>query len=349
MDPLSLADLADLGRGLRPADLGATLLLVDLDAGPAPGPAALRAAAEAAATLAAPVVGVTTDPEAADPALLAALSCTLAPGSGTRPEIVYGADVAGGDLPDPGLLSAAASRCPQAAAVLDGVLRQTVLLPVWDGLVAESAAYSLLLAGPEFAGWLASARRPPPAPSDDEPVLVTLRSDGTVLDLELHRPQRRNAFGHAVRDALVDALALAHADPDLQVFLHGAGAAFCSGGDLAEFGTAPDPVTAYEIRLARSVGWSLHRLAPRATVRVHGGCVGAGIELPAFAGRVSAAPDARFLLPEIGMGLIPGAGGTVSIPRRIGRWRTAWWALSGQWLAAPTALAWGLVDEVAAR
>jgi enoyl-CoA hydratase/carnithine racemase len=46
------------------------------------------------------------------------------------------------------------------------------------------------------------------------------------------------------------------------------------------------------------------------------------------------------------MGLIPGAGGTVSITKRIGRWRTAWLALSGARLDAATALAWGLVDEV---
>ena len=52
-------------------------------------------------------------------------------------------------------------------------------------------------------------------------------------------------------------------------------------------------------------------------------------------------------LPEIAMGLIPGAGGTVSITRRIGRWRTAYLALSGLPIDAPTALDWGLVDEIA--
>jgi enoyl-CoA hydratase/carnithine racemase len=74
--------------------------------------------------------------------------------------------------------------------------------------------------------------------------------------------------------------------------------------------------------------------------------VGAGIELPAFAAHVVAHPGAFFQLPEIGMGLIPGAGGTVSLPRRIGRQRTAWLALTGRRLDAPTALAWNLIDEV---
>jgi enoyl-CoA hydratase/carnithine racemase len=79
---------------------------------------------------------------------------------------------------------------------------------------------------------------------------------------------------------------------------------------------------------------------------VHGACAGAGVELPAFAGRVIADPGTTFLLPELAMGLIPGAGGTVSLPRRIGRERTAKLALSGEPIDAKTALDWGLVDEL---
>ena len=63
---------------------------------------------------------------------------------------------------------------------------------------------------------------------------------------------------------------------------------------------------------------------------------------------MSAAPGAFFQLPELGMGLVPGAGGTVSLPRRIGRQRTAWLALSGERIDAETALAWGLVDCIEA-
>jgi enoyl-CoA hydratase/carnithine racemase len=57
--------------------------------------------------------------------------------------------------------------------------------------------------------------------------------------------------------------------------------------------------------------------------------------------------DARFSLPEVGMGLVPGAGGTVSLPRRIGRQRTAQLALTRRAIGAERALAWGLVDEIA--
>jgi enoyl-CoA hydratase/carnithine racemase len=60
---------------------------------------------------------------------------------------------------------------------------------------------------------------------------------------------------------------------------------------------------------------------------------------------VRAHPDAVFGLPELSLGLIPGAGGTLSITRRIGRWRTAYLVLSGRAIDAATALRWGLIDE----
>ena len=71
-----------------------------------------------------------------------------------------------------------------------------------------------------------------------------------------------------------------------------------------------------------------------------------GIELSAFAGTVEAAEGTTVSLPEVSMGLIPGAGGTASIPRRIGPQRAAWLALTGTRLDAATAVRWGLVDRI---
>ena len=122
--------------------------------------------------------------------------------------------------------------------------------------------------------------------------------------------------------------------------------AFCSGGDLDEFGTATDVTVAHLIRLERSVAARIARCRDRVSVHLHGACVGAGVELPAFAGAVSAEPDTMMSLPELRMGLVPGAGGTVGITRRIGRWRTAYLALRGEPLDAATACDWGLVDQV---
>jgi enoyl-CoA hydratase/carnithine racemase len=74
--------------------------------------------------------------------------------------------------------------------------------------------------------------------------------------------------------------------------------------------------------------------------------MGAGIELAAFGRVVVAEPDTMIALPELALGLVPGAGGTVSLPRRIGRHRTALLALTAQPIEATTALAWGLVDRI---
>ena len=99
-------------------------------------------------------------------------------------------------------------------------------------------------------------------------------------------------------------------------------------------------------RIPRSAGALIFRLRERIEVHVHGACIGAGIELPAFAARIKARPDAFFQLPEVAMGLIPGAGGSVSILPRIGRHRLAFMALTSQRIDVETALSWGLVDEI---
>ena len=232
-----------------------------------------------------------------------------------------------------------------AARALELLLDATETLDVPRALVVESATYSLLQAGPEHRAWLEQRgpRRPPAA--EGEPVRI--RRDGDVLRLTLDRPHVRNAFNAAMREALLDGLAVAAADPAVTVVIDGAGPGFCSGGDLDEFGTLADPASAHLLRVERSVGRAVHELRDRVTFLVHGACIGAGAELPAFAGRVVARPDATFRLPEVGMGLVPGAGGTVSLPRRIGRQRAGWLALTGTAIDASTALDWGLVDEIA--
>jgi Enoyl-CoA hydratase/isomerase len=241
---------------------------------------------------------------------------------------------------------AAVAHTPLAAMALVQLLRHNEGLDVHEGLIAESLVYATLQGGPELARWLAGRARPPrPVPASGPAVLAT-RSDDR-LALELNRPERHNAFSAEMRDALAEALQLAVADPSVTaIAVSGRGPSFCSGGDLDEFGTRPDPATAHAIRSTRNVGRLLAACADRVRMELHGACIGAGIELAAFAACVTASPDAFFELPEVAMGLVPGAGGTVSIPRRIGRQRTAWLALSGARLDAATAARWGLVDAV---
>jgi hypothetical protein len=272
------------------------------------------------------VVGVTTS--AAGPAHPQAPGCDV---------------VVGPDDPAVDAIAATVEACPLAARSFVAVLRGAPR-PLDDGLVLESATYSTLQAGPEFARWRSGHRRRTRS-LDEDPVLV--ERDGGVLRVTLHRPHVRNALDAAMREALLDALAVAELEPALAVELRGTGPDFCAGGDLDEFGTFADPVQAHLLRLDRSVARVLARLSARTTAHVHGHCVGSGIELPAFAGRVVAAPGTQVRLPELALGLVPGAGGTVSLPARIGRHRTALLGLTGLPIDAATALAWGLVDEVA--
>lgn len=317
-------------------------------------PAELTARAACLVAEALPVtVGVLAGPPARSlEPLITATTLTLAAGSMPHPGPSGTAIVGVGDIPGaPGLegaverLLAAGRHSPRAAIACGQLLRQTAGLGTAAGLAAEAAAYSMLLGGPEFARWLGDRgtprRRQPPA----EPVLVS--RDGGRLSILLNDPARRNAFSAGLREALLDALLVAECDETIDsVELRGAGPAFCSGGDLDEFGTARDLVAAWLVRLSHAPWRVIDRIAPKVTVFAHGACVGAGTEITAYAGTVVAAPDAFFALPEVRMGLVPGAGGSVSVPRRVGRWRAAWLMLTGDRLPAGTALRWGLVDEV---
>jgi enoyl-CoA hydratase/carnithine racemase len=268
---------------------------------------------------------------------LATLPCVLV---GTAPSTLVDLVVTVDDLAE---VEATFALAPTAGSALALHLRAADRRPPLDALVAESALFSALQAGPEHGAWRAGHQR---RDRQDMHPPVRAERDGTQLRITLDRPNVRNAVSSSMRDVLLAALAVAEAVPELEVHLHGAGPDFCAGGDLDEFGTTPDPATAHLIRTRRSLAAVLHRLAPRTTAHLHGGALGAGIELAAFAGRVLADPETRIGLPELGLGLIPGAGGTVSLPLRIGRQRTAWLALTRRTIDAPTALAWGLVDEI---
>ncbi len=329
---LDLADLAAVATtpswfGDRLPALGQSAIVVDATVG-----VALLSAGETAAIA----------------SWLKHLPCpSIAIASDRSSPIAEAFDVVVADPADAVSLITAIECAPLAAMVLVQTLRVTPALPLADALLLESLAYATLQGGPEFRRW--SGEHPPvPAtgPRDNGPA-VEIDRVGDRLDLRLNRPSRHNALSVEMRDAVVEALELVGADPSIEdVTLRGNGRCFSVGGDLAEFGTAPDPATAHLVRSLRLPARALASVADRVAVHLHGACIGAGCELPAFARRVTAAPNTFFQLPELRFGLIPGAGGCVSLPRRIGRQRTAWLALSGRRISAATALAWGLVDAV---
>jgi hypothetical protein len=231
-----------------------------------------------------------------------------------------------------------------AGAVLAQVLRLGTGLAVPEALLLESFAYAMLLGGDAFRDWL---RRRSPQSLPEAGTRVRCMREADLLTIILANAARRNTLDARMRDELVESLAAATDDPTAPlVQLRAEGPDFSAGGDFAEFGLATDMPMAHAVRCLRSPVRLIHAIAARTTAFVQGACVGAGIEIAAAAGRVVARPDARFWLPELAMGLIPGAGGTVTVARRIGRQRLLQWALGGQRIDAGTALTWGLIDEV---
>jgi enoyl-CoA hydratase/carnithine racemase len=363
--PVDLHDLGDLAGGAGElAIAGASVLeqaepLVLHVAEPPPDPLV----AEVAGLLrrAPTVVVLVADPAVVPPALVAAVDIALvAPARRRRSHAGDGPPGGDTDGTPPSwhtgaldLVRRRVAEQPLAGLALVSLLRVTEHLPVWDAVAAEAATYGMLLAGEAHRRWLRTRPAQSPTPVSGAGAArppVDVRRVGDRLVVALDRPTVHNAVDTALRDHLVAALDVASADPSIrEVDLRGHGPSFSAGGDIGEFGTVGDPAISHAVRLTRHPGLAVHRVAPRTTARVHGHCIGAGIEIPAFAGHVVADPATRLGLPELGMGVVPGAGGTVSVSRRIGRHRTAWLALTGEVVDAATALRWGLVDEIVPR
>ncbi len=299
-------------------------------------PAAAKAAAQRLAHLPAPTVLLGEPGVTPEPLVAAADVCLTEEPDPPRPWVAA----------DPEDLEEGVEAQPEPSLALVSVLRASVGLSIPDAIAVESAAYAALLGSYGFHDWLAKRGAARPKPHVRPPVAI--EREGSRLRIWLDRPEARNAVDQGVRDDLVAALRLAELEPGMQVELRGRGLCFSSGGDLQEFGTVGDPGVAHAVRLTRHPGSALAAVADRAVCYLHGPCVGAGVEVPAFATTVVADPGTTFRLPEVSMGLIPGAGGTCSLARRIGRHRAGWLALTAATIDGPTAVAWGLVDRLEA-
>ena len=179
---------------------------------------------------------------------------------------------------------------------------------------------------------------------------VLYEKDAAVAVVSLNRPRQLNAYNVAMRDELHAVLHAVRDDPEVRVMiLRGEGESFSTGGDVSEFGSAPSPVRAREVRWLRD-NWGLLLHLPQPTIAaVHGHTVGGGLEMALLCDMCLAADDAVFFLPETGLGMIPGVGGTQTAPRAIGLGRALDMVLTGKRLDANHALQVGLVNRVVPR
>jgi len=157
-----------------------------------------------------------------------------------------------------------------------------------------------------------------------------------------------------MRDGLWETMHAVRDDPDVRaVIFRGAvlpgKEAFSAGADISEFGTAPSYVEARQARRERDLWGFMLSLDVVLIAAIHGYALGAGIELPMCCDIRIATEDAVLGLPEVGLGYIPSAGGTQTLPRQIPPGIAMQIILTGDPIDAETALRYGLVQRVVPR
>jgi len=164
----------------------------------------------------------------------------------------------------------------------------------------------------------------------------------------LNRRHALNVYNIRMRDDLYQVLGAIKDDSEVRVVIFkGAGEkAFCAGADLSEFLSAPSPVVARQARFGRDV-WGLFLNIPQPLIAaVHGYVLGSGVEIALCCDIRIASEDAQFGLPEVGLGIIPAAGGTQTLPRTIGIARALDMLLVNRRLSGEEAYRVGLVNRV---
>ncbi len=151
-----------------------------------------------------------------------------------------------------------------------------------------------------------------------------------------------NALSAAVRDGLFLGVNAAIADPLAKaIVIICAGRTFIAGADITEFGGAAKGASLFDVQRAMED-------APKPVIAaIHGTALGGGLEVALCAHYRIAVPSAKCGLPEVNLGLLPGAGGTQRLPRIVGVQKALEMVTSGQHVPAPECLAMGLVDELA--
>ena len=181
--------------------------------------------------------------------------------------------------------------------------------------------------------------------SDD---LVLVDRDGAIAVVRLNRPKQLNALSDELMEALVAALTELDRDEQIRcIVLGGNERAFAAGADIAVLAQTTPVEAATSARLQR---WdSIRSLGTPIVAAVSGYCLGGGCELAMLCDVIVASDDAQFGQPEINLGVIPGAGGTQRLTRAVGKAVAMDVILSGRFLSAREALAFGLVSRVVAK
>ncbi|KYQ96505.1 2,3-dehydroadipyl-CoA hydratase [Serratia plymuthica] len=178
-----------------------------------------------------------------------------------------------------------------------------------------------------------------------ETPLILQQQQRRVVTLTLHRPEARNALSTPCLEQLAYRLEQADADAGVgAVVIAGAARFFAAGADLRELQQQDQPAALAD---RRPLLWQrLAQFSKPLLAAVNGYALGAGCELALACDLIICGESARFGLPEITLGLIPGAGGTQRLIRCVGKSLAAQMVLTGEAINATRALQAGLVSEV---
>jgi enoyl-CoA hydratase len=179
--------------------------------------------------------------------------------------------------------------------------------------------------------------------------IVTVEADGGVAVISLRRPAQLNALGTPMIDALDDAVARTGADPAVKVLvITGEGKAFSAGADIKEFGALAGQVEFRAfIEHLETVLRRVERLPKPSIAAVNGIAFGGGLELALACDLRVVDEQARLGVPEIKLGLLPGAGGTQRLPRIVAPAVALRMLMTGDPIDAAEAHRIGLANEVA--
>ena len=184
--------------------------------------------------------------------------------------------------------------------------------------------------------------------SSTDPILFETR-DG-ALWLTLNRPAALNALTPAVVDGLASALARAERDPEVRaVVLTGTGRAFCAGADLKyvrESANGDEGAVAAFLDAVLAVMTRLEKFPRPVIAAVNGMALAGGLELVLCCDLVIAARSAKIGDAHANFGLLPGGGGSVRLPRKIGPTRAKYLLYTGEFVPAERLVEAGLVNEV---
>ena len=179
----------------------------------------------------------------------------------------------------------------------------------------------------------------------DQLVLVERQPEQRTALIRLNRPKQLNALNAATMDALCDALEALDADEEIRaIVVTGNERAFAAGADIGEMAGA----TPIDMLLSNRIGqWDrVRRITKPVIAAVNGWCLGGGCELAMALDIIVAGEGAKFGQPEIGIGVIPGAGGTQRLTRAIGKSKAMAMILTGEPITAAEAERAGLVAKV---